>query len=115
MFRFSEWSEHSLPSVLPQSYPLPYSNSRWLALQGMRVGVAAAVKWNQDVAVAVNLWEHRLGVLASMTDWDDSSSLDCRCSHMERLLVAYFDPLCLPVLASNPLLREQLGSSLLGD
>ena len=34
---------------------------------------------------------------------------------MERLLVAYFDPLCLPTLASNPLLREQLGSALLGD
>ena len=34
---------------------------------------------------------------------------------MERLLVAYFDLLCLPALASNPLLREQLGSALLGD
>ena len=32
---------------------------------------------------------------------------------MERLLVAYFDLLCLPTLASNPLLREQLGSALL--
>ena len=34
---------------------------------------------------------------------------------MERLLVAYFDPLCSLALASNPLLREQLGSALLGD
>ena len=34
----------------------------------MRVGVAAAVKWNQDVAAAVNLWENKLGVLASMID-----------------------------------------------
>ena len=34
---------------------------------------------------------------------------------MERLLVAYFDPLCLPTLTSNPLLSEQLGSALLGD
>ena len=79
------------------------------------MGVAAAVKWNQDVAAAVNLWEHKLGVLALMIDLDDSSNLDYRCSHMERLLVAFFDPLCLPVLASNPLLREQLGSALLGD
>ena len=30
---------------------------------------------------------------------------------MECLLVAYFDPLCLPALALNPLLREQLGSA----
>ena len=79
MFRFSEWSEHSLSSVLPQSYPQPCSNSQWLALQGMWVWVASAV----------NLWEHKLGVLASMIDWDDSSNLDCRCSHMERLLVAF--------------------------
>ena len=34
---------------------------------------------------------------------------------MERLLVAYFDPLCLPALASNPLLREQLGRAILSD
>ena len=34
---------------------------------------------------------------------------------MEHLLMAYFDPLCLPALASNPLLREQLNSDLLGD
>ena len=34
---------------------------------------------------------------------------------MERLLVAYFDPLCLPALASNPLSREQFGSALLSD
>ena len=68
MFRFYEWSDHSLSSILPQSYPQPCSNSQWLALQGMRVGVAATVKWNQDVAAAVNLWEHKLGVLASMID-----------------------------------------------
>ena len=58
MFRFSEWSKHSLSSALPQSYPQPCSNSQWLALQGMRVGVAAVV----------NLWEHKMGVLASMID-----------------------------------------------
>ena len=34
---------------------------------------------------------------------------------MEHFLLAYFDPLCLLALASNPLLREQLGSDLLGD
>ena len=34
---------------------------------------------------------------------------------MERLLVAYFDLLCLPALLSNPLLREQLNSDLLSD
>ena len=34
---------------------------------------------------------------------------------MERLLVAYFDPLCLLALTSNPLLREQLNSALLGN
>ena len=34
----------------------------------MKVGVAAGVKWNQDVATAVNLWEHKMGVLASMID-----------------------------------------------
>ena len=65
MFQFSE---HSLSYVLPQSYPQPCSNSQWLALQGMRVGVAAAMKWNQDVAAVVNLWEHKLGVLTSMID-----------------------------------------------
>ena len=68
MFQFSERSEHSLLSVLPQSYPQPCSNSQWLTLQGMRVGVAAVMKWNQDVAAAVNLWEHKLGVFASMID-----------------------------------------------
>ena len=34
---------------------------------------------------------------------------------MESLLVAYFDPLCLPALASNPFLREQLNNDLLSD
>ena len=32
------------------------------------MGVVAAVKWDQDVATAVNLWEYKLGVLASMID-----------------------------------------------
>ena len=77
------------------------------------MGVAVAVKWNQNVSAAVNLWGHKMGVLASMIDYDDSSNLDWRCSNMERFLVAYFDLLCLPTLASNPLLREQLGSALL--
>ena len=58
MFRFSEWSKHSLSSVLPQNYPRPCSNSLWFTLQGMRVGVVSAV----------NLCEHKLGVLASMID-----------------------------------------------
>ena len=56
MFRFFEWSEHSLSSVLPQSFPYPCSNLQWLALQGMRV------------VASVNPWEHKLGVLASMID-----------------------------------------------
>ena len=29
--------------------------------------------------------------------------------------MAYFDPLCLLVLAPNPLLREQLNNDLFGD
>ena len=86
------WFEHSLSSVLPGSDPLPCSNLQWLALQGTRVGVVAAM----------NPWEYKLGVLASMINWDGSSNLDCRCSHMEHLLSAYFDPLCFPALASNP-------------
>ena len=45
-----------MSSVLPQSDPLPCSNLQWLTLQGTRVGVAAVV----------NLWEYKLGVLASM-------------------------------------------------
>ena len=47
MFRFSVWSEHSLSFVIPQSDSIPCSNLHWLALQGTRVGVVAAV----------NLWE----------------------------------------------------------
>ena len=31
---------------------------------------------------------------------------------MECLLVAYFDPLCLPALASNPLLRGPLDNAI---
>ena len=34
---------------------------------------------------------------------------------MERLSVAYFDPLCLPALASNPLLRGPLDNAFLDD
>ena len=58
MFLFSKWYENSPFFVLPQSYPQPCSNSQWLALQGMRV----------EVVAAMNLWEHKLGVLASMID-----------------------------------------------
>ena len=50
---------------------------------------------------AVNLWEYKLVVLASMINSDGSSNPDCRYSHMEHLLDAYFDPLCLLALASN--------------
>ena len=56
MLQFSEWSKHSPSSVLPRSGPLPCSNLQWLALQGTKVGVVAAV----------NLREYELGVLASM-------------------------------------------------
>ena len=56
MLQFSEWSEHSSSSVLPRSDPLPCLNLQWLTLQGMRVGVVAAV----------NLWEYKLEDLASM-------------------------------------------------
>ena len=66
MLRFSECSEHSLSSVLPQSYPQPYSNSQWLLPQGMRLVAAAAERWTHTVAAAVHLGEHKLGVLASI-------------------------------------------------
>ena len=85
------WSEHSRSSVLQRSDPLPCSNSQWLSLQVTRAGFVAAM----------NLWEYKLGVLASMINSDDSSNPDCRYSHMEHSLDAYFDPLCLLALASN--------------
>ena len=85
------WFEHSLSSVLHRSDPLPCSNSQWLALQATRVGFVAAV----------NLWENKLGVLASMKNYDGSFNPDCRYSHMEHLLDAYFDLLCSLALASN--------------
>ena len=50
---------------------------------------------------AVNLWEYKLRALASMINLDGSSNPDCRYSHMEHSLDAYFDPLCLLSLASN--------------
>ena len=67
------------------------------------------------VAAVVLLMEHMLKVEVSRRGLGGSSSWGYRCCHMERLLVAYFNPLCLPALASNPSLREQLDSALLGD
>ena len=67
------------------------------------------------VAVVVLLGEHMLEVEVSRRGLGGSSSWGYRCCHMESLLVAYFDPLCLPALALNPSPREQLDSSLLGD
>ena len=58
------------------------------------------------VAIVVLLGEHMRVVEVSRRGLGGSSSWGCRCCHMEHLLVAYFDPLCLPALASNPLLRE---------
>ena len=66
------------------------------------------------VADIVFLGEHMLEVEVSRRGLGGSSSWGYRCFHMERLLVAYFDPLCLIALASNPSLREQLDSALLG-
>ena len=67
------------------------------------------------VAAVVLLREHMLEVEVSRRGLGGSSSWGYRCFHMERLLVAYLDPPCFPALASNPLLREQLDSALLGD
>ena len=67
------------------------------------------------VAFVVLLGEHMLEVEVSKKGFGGSSSWGYRCCHMERLLVAYFDLLCLPDLASNPSLREQLDSALLND
>ena len=67
------------------------------------------------VAVVLLLGEHMLEVEVSRRGLCGSSSWGYRCCHKERLLVAYFDPLCFPALASNPSLREQLDSALLDD
>ena len=63
----------------------------------------------------VLLGEHMLEVEVSRRGLGGSSSWGYRCCHMERLLVAYFDPPCLSTLASNPSLREQLDNALLRD
>ena len=55
-----------------------------------------------EASIVVLLWEHMLEVEVSRRGLGRSSSWGYRCCHMERLLVAYFDPLCLPALASNP-------------
>ena len=67
------------------------------------------------VVAVVLLGEHTLEVEVSRRGLGGSSSWGYRCCHMERLLVACFNPLCLPALASNPSLREQWDSALLGD
>ena len=88
-----------------RNFPPPCSNLGWLAQQEKR--------W--VVATVVLLREHMLEVEVSRKGLGGSSSWGYRCFHMERLLVAYFDPLCLPAVASNPSLREQLDSALMGD
>ena len=67
------------------------------------------------VAAVVFLGEHMWVVEVSRRGLGGSSNCGCRCCHMECLLVAYFDPLCLPTLASNSSLREQLDIALLSD
>ena len=67
------------------------------------------------VAAVVVLGEHMLEVEVSRRGLGGSSNWGYRCCHMECLLVAYFDPLRLPALASNPSLREQLDSAFLSD
>ena len=62
MLRSSEWSEHSLSSVLPQSYPQPYSESQWLAPQGMRLVAAAGERWTHTIVVVVHPRERMLEV-----------------------------------------------------
>ena len=105
MLRFSKWSEHSSSSVLPQSYPQPYSISQWLLPQGMRLVAAAVERWTHTVVAAVHLGEHKLQVLASRRGWGSSSSWDYRCCHTGYQLVAYFSPQHLHVQPLNPLLR----------
>ena len=81
----------------------------------MRLVAAAAERWTHTIATVVLMGEHMLEAKASKRDLGGSSSWGYMCYHMECFLVAYFDPLCLPALASNPSLREQLDSALLGD
>ena len=68
MLRSSEWSEHSLSFVLSKSYPQPYLESQWLALQGLRLVAAASERWTHTVATVVHLRKHKLGVSASIID-----------------------------------------------
>ena len=72
----------------------------------MRLVAIAAKRWTHTVAAAVLLGEHMLEAEASKRDLGGSSSWGYMCFHMECLSVAYFDPLCLPALTLNPLLRE---------
>ena len=81
----------------------------------MRLVAATAERWTHTVAATVLLGEHMLEAEASKRDLGGSSGWGYMCCHMECLLVSYFDPLCFPVLESNPSLREQLDSALLGD
>ena len=66
------------------------------------------------VAAVVLLWEHMLEVEASRRGLGGSSSWDYMCFHIGHQWVAYFGLLHLHVQPSNPLLREQLSSALLG-
>ena len=61
------------------------------------------------VAAIVLLGEHMLEVEVSRRGLGGSSSWGYRCCHMELLLVAYFDPLCLPALASKSLTEGAIG------
>ena len=56
-----------------------------------------------------------LEVEASRRGLGGSYSWDYMCFHIGHQRVAYFIPLHLHVQPSNPLLREQLDSALLGD
>ena len=51
------------------------------------------------------------GVLASTKGLDDFSNWGYKCSHMEHLSVAYFDPRPRHVLALSPLLTEPLDTA----
>ena len=66
------------------------------------------------VAAVVLLGEHMLEVEASRRGLGGSSSWDYMCCHIGHQRVAYFGPLHFHVQPSNPLLREQLDSALLG-
>ena len=63
--QFSDWFEHSTPSVLLQTCPPLYLNSGSLAQLEKKVEAAAVVfKWTQTAAVLLE--GHMQGVLASM-------------------------------------------------